>query len=201
LPCDEIWNTRWLTKITLRFYIQSWKAPQIPDRERVLSARLECETKLKELAQTTSASLLTHVRHASQALDEIFQLPWVLTHEDLSSMNLLLDPDTGNLRGVVDWADAAIWPFGIALWGLESILGYDSLDGWTWLDDKFCSCRKVFSMSLQTALHLPSSDFVTTEKARKLGLLLRYGFIWEDGHPVLTGDTTMLELFLGSEFE
>jgi hypothetical protein len=56
-------------------------------------------------------------------------------------------------------------------------------------------------MSLQTALHLPSSDFVTTEKARKFGLLLRYGFIWEGGHPVLTGDTTMLELPLGSEFE
>jgi hypothetical protein len=54
-------------------------------------------------------------------------------------------------------------------------------------------------MSLQTALHLPACDFVTIEKARKLGLFLRYGFVWQEGGHVLTDDTTMLELFLGSE--
>jgi hypothetical protein len=155
--------------------------------------------KLKELAQTTSPSLLTHVRHASQALDEIFQLPWVLSHEDLSSMNLLLDRTTGHLRGVIDWADAAVWPFGIALWGLESVLGYGGPDGWIWLDDESRSCRTVFSRSLQTALHLPAGDFLTIEKARKLGLLLRYGFVWQEGRHVLTDNTAMLELFLGSE--
>jgi hypothetical protein len=114
-------------------------------------------------------------------------------------MNLLLDPTTGHLRGVIDWADAAIWPFGIALWGLESVLGYSGPDGWTWLDDESRSCRRVFSMSLQTALHLPAVDLVAIEKARKLGLLLRYGFVWQEGRHVLTDDTTMLELFLGSE--
>lgn len=115
-------------------------------------------------------------------------------------MNLLLDPTTGNLRGVIDWADAAIWPFGIALWGLESVLGYGGPDGWTWLDDEPRSYRRMFSRTLQTALNLPTSDFVIIEKARKLGLLLRYGFIWRDGRPVLTEDTTTLELFLRSEF-
>lgn len=54
-------------------------------------------------------------------------------------------------------------------------------------------------MTLQTALHLPAVDLVTIEKARKLGLLLRYGFVWQEGRHVLTDDTIMLELFLGSE--
>jgi hypothetical protein len=100
---------------------------------------------------------------------------------------------------MVDWADAGIWPFGIALWGLESVLGYSGPDGWTWLDDESCSCRQAFSMNLRTALNLPAGDFVTIEKARKLGLLLRYGFVWRDGRSVPTDDTTMLELFLDSE--
>jgi hypothetical protein len=186
--------------IHFRFYIQAWKTPQNPSKERVLCVRQECKTKLKELANTSSASLLTHVKQADEALDEILQLPWVLTHEDLSSMNLLLDPTTGNLRGVVDWADAAIWPFGIALWGLESVLGYGGPDGWTWLDDEPRSHRRMFARTLQRALHLPAGDLVTIERARKLGLLLRYGFMWRDGRPVLTDDTTTLELFLRSEF-
>jgi hypothetical protein len=88
---------------------------------------------------------MANVGHAMQALDDILRLPWVLTHDDLSSMNLLLDTATGSLQGVVDWTDAAIWPFGIALWGLERLLGYGGPNGWTWLDDEPSSHREVFS--------------------------------------------------------
>ena len=37
------------------------------------------------------------------------------------------------------------------------------------------------------------------EEVRTLGILLRYGFSWEDGAQKLTQDTTLLELFLQSE--
>ncbi len=37
-------------------------------------------------------------------------------------MNILVDPDSGHLTGVVHWADASIEPFGIALWGLGAYL-------------------------------------------------------------------------------
>ncbi|KAH0333138.1 hypothetical protein KCU81_g9958, partial [Aureobasidium melanogenum] len=124
-----------------QFYIQAWESSQTPDEEQVVRVRQGFEMKLGQLEENSSPWLLAHVTHARQALYDILQLPWVLTHDDLSSMNLLLDAGTGNLRGVVDWADAAVRPFGIALWGLESVL---------------------------------------VEKARKLGLLLRYGFIWQD---------------------
>lgn len=156
--------------------------------------------KLGQLEEHSSPSLLTHVTDARQALDNILQLPWVLTHDDLSSMNLLLDAGTGNLRGVVDWADAAVRPFGIALWGLESVLGYCDPDGWTWLDDESCSYRKLFSTTLLNAIHLPAERLVTVEKARRLGLLLRYGFIWQDNRFVLAKDTTLLETLLESGY-
>ena len=51
-------------------------------------------------------------------------------YSDLSNMNILVDPDSGHLTGVVDLADASIKPFGIALWGLESILGCSGPQGW-----------------------------------------------------------------------
>jgi Ser/Thr protein kinase RdoA (MazF antagonist) len=46
-------------------------------------------------------------------------VPWVLTHQDLSGMNILVDPDTGHITGVVDWADATLEPFSMVLWGLD----------------------------------------------------------------------------------
>jgi hypothetical protein len=159
--------------------------------------RQDCETKLKELAKTPSATLQVHVSQSRAALDDIFELPWVLAHDDLSSMNLLLDATTGHLQGVIDWADAAIWPFGTSLWGVESILGYEEPDGWTWLDDGAQPLRALFSATLQKELGSLSADKLgLIEKARNLGLLLRYGFVWRDGYIVPTEDTTLVETFL-----
>ena len=59
-------------------------------------------------------------------------VPWVLTHQDLSGMNILVDPDSGHITGVVEWVDATIEPFGMALWGLESVLGCSGPNGWSY---------------------------------------------------------------------
>lgn len=124
------------------------------------------------------------------------KLPWVLTHDDLSSMNLLIDAATGHLQGVVDWADAAIWPFGVALWGVESILGYSGLDGWVWLDDEAHSNRASFSAAIREGMDLSADHVILLEKSRILGLLLRYGFAWQDGYLTAAEDPTILEGFL-----
>jgi hypothetical protein len=44
-------------------------------------------------------------------------------------MNILVDPNTGHITGVVDWAEAGILPFGISLWGFENALGYMDSQG------------------------------------------------------------------------
>lgn len=179
-----------------RFYVAAWEHPQTHDEERIRAVRNECETKLKELAKTTSPALQAHIARSIAELDDIMGLPWVLTHDDLSGMNLLVNATTGRLQGVVDWADAALWPFGMSLWGVESILGYDAPTGWIWLDDEAQSCRSLFSKTLQNAMELPADTLGLIEKSRVLGLLLRYGFVWQDGAPAPSEDTRMLEAFL-----
>lgn len=183
-----------------RFFVESWNFPQTPSRERVLAIREECETKLGELANSPSVTLQIYARQSIAALDDIAELPWVLTHDDLSNMNLLVDATTGHLQGVIDWADAAVWPFGVALWGVESILGYACPDGWIWLDDEAQSARILFSTTLQKSLDLPAGQIVLVEKARILGLLLRYGFVWRDGVSVPAEDNTTLEAFLRRKY-
>lgn len=160
--------------------------------------RQECETKLNELEKASSTALQGYVSRSRDAIDDIVKLPWVLSHDDLSGMNLLLDEATGHLTGVVDWADAALWPCGIALWGVESILGYQDSNGWTWLDDGDQTCRKLFSATLRKETVDFSAKLPLVEKARVLGLLLRYGFQWHDECTVPVKDTTMLEAFLNS---
>ena len=53
-----------------------------------------------------------------------------LNHGDLSEMNILVDPDTGHITGIIDWVKAKVCPFGIPLWGLENILGNMNARGW-----------------------------------------------------------------------
>jgi hypothetical protein len=162
--------------------------------------REECETKLGELVKSPSATLQIYARQSIAALDEIAELPWVLTHDDLSNMNLLVDVTTGHLQGVIDWADAGVWPFGVALWGVESILGYTCPDGWIWLDDGAQSARFLFSTTLQKSLDLSAGEIALVEKARILGLLLRYGFVWRNGVSVPAEDNNTLEKFLESKY-
>lgn len=180
----------------LRFFVQDWQCPQAPSKEETFLACRTCEKKLTELENNSSGQLLRHVRNCKEALDDIFKLPWVLTHDDLSSMNLLFNTATGNLVGVVDWADATLWPFGKGFWGVESVLGSWGPQGYTWHDDDSLTYRKLFSTSLQERLGLSADQLSTIEKARKLGLLLRYGFQWQDGGFVLEDDTSVLEMFL-----
>ncbi|KAK6001304.1 hypothetical protein QM012_002635 [Aureobasidium pullulans] len=181
-----------------KFYVEAWQSRQTPSLEETLAVRQTCETKLAELEEKHSSSspFLNHIRTCKEALDDILKLPWVLTHDDLSSMNLLFNRTTGNLVGVVDWADAEIWPFGKGLWGVESVLGFCGSEGYTWLDDDCLTYRKLFAASLQEQLCLPADILAIIEKARKLGLLLRYGYEWQDGGFVLVDDTAVLEMFL-----
>ena len=113
-------------------------------------------------------------------------------------MNLLVDPDTGHLQGVIEWADAALWPFGIALWGVESILGYSNSDGWFWLDENVHSLYRAFGNRFVAEVgELPMDTLAVIEASRVFGILLRYGFDRKDGMSVVTDDIMSLEVFLG----
>ena len=139
-------------------------------------------------------------------------VPWVLTHQDLSNMNILVDPDSGHITGVVDWADATIEPFGMALWGLESVLGCSGADGWSYFgsDPSYShfGCdpsrsRALFWKTFWREIECTISDECryAVNEVRILGVLLRYGFRWEDGTVNPVKDTTYLDAFLKDELK
>jgi hypothetical protein len=55
---------------------------------------------------------------------------WALSYCDLSLTNILLDEETFDMTGVVDWSLASIMPFGADLDILFLTTGFMTLDGW-----------------------------------------------------------------------
>lgn len=187
-----------LTYIDFRFYAASWKNAQSPAREKYHFYH----TKLMQLSSALPSRFTRVIEKTNQSLNEIiYNVPWVLTHSDLSNMNILVDPDSGHLTGVVDWADAGIEPFGTALWGLESVLGSSGPDGWSYFGNDVSHSRRLFRKAFLTEIGKPISHETRSaiDKARTLGVLLRYGFSWEDGTEKPTGDTSLLDVFLKCE--
>lgn len=157
-----------------------------------------------QLFGTLSSQFTIVIKRTFQIIDEIiYQVPWVLTHSDLSNTNILVDSDSGHLTGVVDWADASIEPFGIALWGLESILGCSGPQGWAYHGNDVSHSRRLFRMVFLAEIRGALSDETrrAIEELRTLGLLLRYGFSWDEGAEKPTRDTSLLDIFLQSELK
>lgn len=124
------------------------------------------------------------------------EYPLVLTHGDLSEENILANPETGEITGIVDWAEASIQPFGFSLYALDNILGYQDLkQGWVFhstaelLRDEFW---KKFSE--QVVGGVSQADMELIRLARLAGLFLRYGLQntpGREGEFRLGGDTSM----------
>lgn len=77
------------------------------------------------LARDLPSRFASNLERVRKELPSVFlnALPFVLSHGDLNVMNLLINTETGNITGIVDWAESRILPFGFALYGLENVLG------------------------------------------------------------------------------
>lgn len=102
--------------------------------------------------------------------------PFTLSHGDLNTTNILINPQTGHITGIVDWAESRILPFGFALYGLENLLGWMDSEGWHHYDHY----RKLESLFWQTfreeARSLSQDDLGLIRVARKAGFFYYYGF-------------------------
>ena len=175
---------------------------QVVDQATSQNAYQEYATKLAQLSKTLPDWLQSVTDRTLTNLDGIMRsLPWVLTHDDLSDMNILVKSDTGHLTGVVDWADADVQPFGVALWGLESVLGRSGPQGWFWLSNDLPHHRQLFYHTFWDEVGgLSDKQCQSIERARILGILFRYGFTWENGVIVPTNDSKLLDTFLKCKF-
>ncbi|KAK5134520.1 hypothetical protein LTR08_006437 [Meristemomyces frigidus] len=141
-------------------------------------------------------------------------LPVSLTHGDLLPHNILVDPQTWRVEGIIDWAEAEDLPHGINLYALEHLLGY--LDVRSARRPRFvyyaeaAQLRNVFWTAFRQ--QVPGCAWSSREVqtamgvARDVGCLLWHGFAWDNGsvdrviNTVDDGEElACLEAFLGLE--
>ncbi|KAF1952127.1 hypothetical protein CC80DRAFT_180337 [Byssothecium circinans] len=80
--------------------------------------------KLRQLArELPDRGLRLRAQETLESLLRITEYPVVLNHGDLIPSNILVDPETWEITGLVDWAEAEVLPFGTCLYGLEHLLG------------------------------------------------------------------------------
>jgi hypothetical protein len=122
---------------------------------------------------------------AEQLLEQIpliEALPWVLTHGDIVPGNIVVNPSSGELLGIVDWAEAERLPFGICLYGLEEILGEMTASGFRY-DIQANELRCIFWDKLKNCIPelLQPASLKAVKLARDLGVLLWHGIAFDNG--------------------
>jgi hypothetical protein len=121
-------------------------------------------------------------------------LPVVLNHGDLIPSNILVDEDTWEITGLVDWAEAEYLPFGTCLYGLEHVFGYlsttsplvdstsDSPNAPLFMYHEHAnSMRELFWTRLCEMVPDFKARLEDVKTMRDIGVLLWYGFAWDGG--------------------
>ena len=138
--------------------------------------------RLKSLITDLPVRFQASARNVLSHLHQIEALPWVLTHGDVVAANIMVDPSSAKLTGLVDWAEAERLPFGVCLYGLEEILGGLTPTGFQYHGDA-SNLRDIFWQELTETIPELRETTVSeaVELARDLGVLLWYGIAFDDG--------------------
>lgn len=193
LSALEIERMRTLVVSFAQFYARSYIASttckhKMPCTGKVGSSILQRLQWLER--KLPSAPLRAVARRTLSAVQEggLDCLPVSLSHGDLLPSNILVEPSTWEITGIVDWAEAEYLPFGMNSYGLEYLLGQLVLDKGV---DKphfiyysqACELRKLFWTTLTSIV--PGLGIETHYSAailaRTVGILLWHGIAWDDG--------------------
>ena len=172
---------------TARYFATSWLHPQLVTQDQRESLRATMSHKLSLLASTLPTRLIATIARAQKELGELFhpRYPQVLTHGDLNPLNILISPTSGCITGIIDWAEARVLPFGLALYGLENLLGNMGPGGWKYFEIRDELEKRFWSQfwdCIADAKRIPEDRIrhVVTI-ARQVGIFMQYGFKWEKG--------------------
>lgn len=110
-------------------------------------------------------------------------LPIVLAHKDFGDFNMLVDPDTCHLLGVIDWAESELQPFGINLYAVEKLMSKFHLRNGASRYPDYDTLYDTFWQTLQVEIGADLSDATvgTMRSANLLRFLLEHGFYWPSG--------------------
>lgn len=114
-----------------RFFAALWKHRQRKPLNVVEAIHHDYRQKFDLLSRALPFRFADNLEKVRAELSLLFTstYPLVLSHDDLCEMNIFVDPNTGHITGIIDWAEARILPFGISLWGFENMLGYMDSQG------------------------------------------------------------------------
>lgn len=122
-----------------------------------------------------------------------------MNHGDLCDTNIIIDPLTGKLSGVIDWAEGSILPFGCALWGLETVLGRFDFEKGEWVyDEQREDLEDLFWETFRShvgSLNPAQERGITV--ARLTGLFFRHAFKFNGLYAVPKDDSWDLRLLDG----
>ncbi|KAI4663128.1 uncharacterized protein J4E88_010833 [Alternaria novae-zelandiae] len=144
-------------------------------------------SRLERLAsELPDAYLRERARETMRAIQRMEDYPVVLNHGDLIPSNILVDHDTWEITGLVDWAEAEYLPFGTCLYGLEHLLGTISQDPaksgpkWTYFNGA-TQLRELFWSRLIDAIPELEARMGDVRVMRDVGVLLWHGIAWDNG--------------------
>ncbi|KAF2092864.1 hypothetical protein NA57DRAFT_82011 [Rhizodiscina lignyota] len=169
-------------KSLARYFARCWSKPQRVDYEIRATQKTAISRRLAALTSSSSALPSSAISELESRLPALFdeEYPQVLTHGDLSLTNVLVDKDTHEITGLVDWSLATVLPFGMELDFLLLTLGFMNLSGW---HDYICRERiqAVFWDEFWTSTGIRDYTQQTgirsrAESAAKIGTMLRYAF-------------------------
>lgn len=108
--------------VRISFFALSFQTPQPLPQTHLTNLHQQYSTDLHLLHQTLPTRFQNIIQRCLHALPSIMTLPIVLAHKDFGDFNILVDPETCHLLGVIDWAEATLEPFGINLYAVENLM-------------------------------------------------------------------------------
>jgi hypothetical protein len=160
------------------FFALSWKSPQILEQAQLDELQQEYERNLRLLLYALPPRFQDVIQHCLEALPSVMALPVVLAHKDFGDFNILVDPDTCHLLGVIDWAEGKLEPFGVNLYAVEKLMtkfhlrnGASRYPGYNILLDTFWQTLRA-----ETSPDLGDTTVDAIRSAILLGFLLEYEF-------------------------
>ncbi|KAF5023098.1 hypothetical protein F66182_4855 [Fusarium sp. NRRL 66182] len=180
-------------KSLARHFARSWLGSQQIDHQTQQDLEeQQIQKRLYLLMQESSLSILfkSMISELIELLPSLFSqdYPKVLTHNDFSVTNILVEPETLEITGIVDWSLASIMPFGLDLDMLFLAMGFSTREGWHYytcqplLHDTFWD--EFFSLIGSQRDEPQRKMRILAECASKVGAILRLAFRRKaDGSP------------------
>ncbi|QKX58933.1 uncharacterized protein TRUGW13939_06061 [Talaromyces rugulosus] len=184
-PSTSSHNSSWQEKTVsdfARFFAESWRN-RLAEPYRTEHSLVDIRDKLDKLSQQLPPRFTSVISNISKELDAIFvpSYPLVLSHGDLCEMNIMVDSEAGGITGIIDWAEAKVLPFGMSLWGVLNMFGFMNCQGWHYHENSSRLESLFWEVFNRNAGEISPNEKRAIKIAERAGLVLRYGFTWDNG--------------------